>query len=126
LNILKKVKTHLYFFIHCNHPKELDVDVIMALRNLSSLGIPILNQSVLLKGVNDDEKTFLNLSESLINARVIPYYLHLLDPVTGTDHFFVSEQRGHELIRYVQQHLSGYGVPRLVREVAGAPSKIFL
>jgi len=126
LSILKKVKKQIYFFIHCNHPKELDADVVNALNQLSSLGIPILNQSVLLQGVNDDEETFLNLCETLINAKVIPYYLHVLDPVIGTDHFFTPEHRGNELIRYVQERLSGYGVPRLVREVPGASSKTFL
>jgi L-lysine 2,3-aminomutase len=116
----------MYFIIHCNHPQELDPEVIASLRSLSALGIQLLNQSVLLKGVNDDEKTFLHLCESLVNAGVIPYYLHQLDPVKGTGHFFVSEERGHALIRYVQEHLSGYGVPRFVKEIAGQPSKTFL
>jgi EF-P beta-lysylation protein EpmB len=126
LELLSGVKKQIYFVIHCNHPKELDPDIIACFRNLSALGIPILNQSVLLKGVNDDEKTFLNLCESLVDAGVIPYYLHQLDPVAGSHHFFVPEERGRELIRYVQEHLSGYGVPRLVREIAGASSKTFL
>ncbi len=126
LELLSGIKKQMYFIIHCNHSQELDSDIIASLRSLSTRGIQILNQSVLLKGVNDDEKTLLQLSESLVDAGVIPYYLHQLDPVDGAGHFFVSEERGRELIRYIQEHLSGYGVPRLVREIAGQPSKTFI
>lgn len=126
LELLRGVKKKIYIIIHCNHPRELDAEVVSALRKLSCLGIPLLNQSVLLKGVNDEEKTFLNLCEALVDAGVVPYYLHHLDTVTGTGHFLVPQHRGHELIQYVQERLSGYGVPRFVREVAGAPSKTFL
>jgi EF-P beta-lysylation protein EpmB len=126
LTLLSRCVKQLYFIIHCNHPLELDEEVIDSLRKIASLGIPLLNQSVLLKGVNDDEKTFLALCEALTNAGVIPYYLHLHDRVKGTSHFEVPDERGRELIRYVQQHLSGYGVPRLVREEPGASSKTYI
>jgi KamA family protein len=126
LELLSGVKKQIYIIIHCNHPNELDTDVIAALRSLSALGIPLLNQSVLLKGVNDDEAVFLKLCEALVDIGVIPYYLHMLDQVAGSGHFHVSEERGKELIKHVQENLSGYGVPRLVREIAGAPSKTFL
>ena len=76
--------------------------------------------------MNSDEETLLLLCEKLVDTGIIPYYLHLLDPVIGAGHFDTSEERGKELIRYVQQRLSGYGVPRLVREEAGCTSKTFL
>lgn len=125
LDILASSSKQLFLIIHCNHPNELDFDVAKALKKIQFLGIPTLNQSVLLKGVNDDETTLLALSKTLINAGVIPYYLHQLDPVKGTAHFFVSEQRAHELLRYLRENLSGFGVPRLAKEEPGKASKTF-
>jgi EF-P beta-lysylation protein EpmB len=126
LKILQQLRGQIFFIIHCNHPAELDADVVGALRKISALGIPLLNQSVLLQGVNDQEDTFFQLCEALVNAGIIPYYLHLLDPVVGSGHFQVSEERGIALIRHVQERLSGYGVPRLVREEPGRYSKTFI
>lgn len=126
LNILSSSSKQLIFVIHCNHPKELDTDVTEALKKIQILGIPILNQSVLLKGVNDNETTLLALSETLINSGVIPYYLHQLDPVKGTAHFAVSDERASELIRFLQENLSGFGIPRLAREEPGKMSKTLL
>lgn len=125
LGILKSSTKQIVFIVHSNHPKELDEDVAGALKKVQKLGIPVLNQSVLLKGVNDEETTLLALSERLVNAGIMPYYLHLHDPVQGTGHFDVPDQRGIELIRYLQENLSGYGVPHLVREEPGKPSKTF-
>jgi KamA family protein len=126
LQILSRSSKQIFFIVHINHPKELDTDVINALKKIQRLGIPVLNQSVLLKGVNDDEETLLALSETLLNAGILPYYLHLLDHVQGTAHFSLPDERAPELIRYVQTHLSGFGVPRLVREEPGKPSKTFI
>ncbi len=126
LEILATIPQQLFVVIHCNHPKELDIDVKQALKKIMLLGIVVLNQSVLLKGVNDCEETFLQLNEELANAGIIPYYLHLLDPVERTSHFEVSEKRGHELIQYAQEHTSGFAVPKLVREIPGTPSKTLL
>ena len=123
LHILASSTKQIYFIIHCNHPKELDADVIAALGRIGKLGIPLLNQSVLLKGVNDDPQVLLELSETLINAGVLPYYLHELDAVEGAAHFALPSERGPELIRYLQTHLSGFAVPRLVKEEPGRPSK---
>ena len=86
------------------------------MKKIQKLGIPVLNQSVLLRGVNDDEKTLLELSETLTDAGILPYYLHLNDPVSGSGHFDVPRERGEELIQYLRAHSSGYAVPRLVRE----------
>jgi len=126
LQILAASTKQIFFIVHANHPKEIDLDVAAALKKIQRLGIPTLNQSTLLKGVNDDEATLLALSEALVDAGVIPYYLHSLDPVQGTGHFALPETRGPQLIRYIQTHLSGFGVPRLVREEPGNPSKTFI
>jgi EF-P beta-lysylation protein EpmB len=126
LELLSASSKQIFFIAHINHAKELDADVARALKKIQILGIPVLNQAVLLKGVNDEEETLLSLSEALLDAGIIPYYLHTLDPVQGTGHFAVSDERGGQLIRYVQENLSGFGVPRLVREEPGMPSKTFL
>lgn len=123
LEILKNSSKQIVFIVHSNHPKELDPDVLKALKNIQKLGIPILNQAVLLGGVNDNEKTLLTLSETLVRGGILPYYLHLLDLVEGSAHFFVSDERAKELIRYLEENTSGYAVPKLVREIPGKPSK---
>lgn len=126
LDLLASSSKQIFFIIHANHPRELDSDVIASIKKIQYLGIPVLNQSVLLKGVNDDEATLLSLSEALVDAGVIPYYLHTLDPVQGAGHFALPDERGPQLIRYIQENLSGFGVPRLVREEPGLPSKTFI
>jgi len=126
LSMLGKCRKQVFFILHCNHPKELDADVVAALRQIAKLGVVLLNQSVLLKGVNDDEQTQLALSEALVNAGILPYYLHALDPVHGTAHFHVPDERALELVQHVQQNSSGYAVPRFVREEPGMPSKTYL
>jgi len=125
LELLSGLTKQVFFVVHTNHARELDPEVVAALRKIAALGIPLLNSSVLLKGINDDPETLLDLCQALINAGILPYYLNLLDPVEGGAHFDVSEERGRELLRYVQERLSGYGVPRLIREEPGAPSKTF-
>ncbi len=109
--------------IHCNHANELDSAVDEALARLASGGITLLNQAVLLADVNDSEAALCHLSERLFSAGVLPYYLHLLDRVQGAAHFDVPEARGGQLISAISARLPGYLVPRLVREVAGAPAK---
>jgi KamA family protein len=110
--------------VHANHPAEIDAACAAALGRLVDAGIPVLNQSVLLRGVNDDADTLVRLSERLIDLRVIPYYLHQLDPVRGAAHFQVSDERGIEIARELERRLPGYAVPRHVREVPGAPGKV--
>jgi EF-P beta-lysylation protein EpmB len=126
LQILKNSSKQIVFILHCNHALELDTDVLSALKKIQQLGIPTLNQSVLLKGVNDKEEALLNLSETLVQGGILPYYLHLLDLVKGAAHFLVSDERGKELIHYLQKHTAGYAVPRLVRETPGESSKSFI
>jgi L-lysine 2,3-aminomutase len=114
----------LVVVIHANHAAELDDAVAAALARLRDAGATLLNQSVLLRGVNDDAHALAQLSESLMACGVLPYYLHLLDRVAGTAHFEVDEARAAALMQDLREKLPGYLVPRLVRELAGAPSKV--
>jgi L-lysine 2,3-aminomutase len=110
--------------VHSNHPAELAGPCAPALERLVDAGIPVLNQSVLLRGVNDDPETLVRLSERLVDLRVLPYYIHQLDPVRGSAHFHVSEARGLEILAELRRRLPGYAVPRYVREVRGAEGKL--
>lgn len=109
--------------LHANHANEFDAAVDAALARLRRAGVTLLNQAVLLRGVNDDVDTLAALSERGYRAGVLPYYLHQLDRVQGAAHFEVSDERARELHRALAARLSGYLVPRLVREVAGDPGK---
>jgi EF-P beta-lysylation protein EpmB len=109
--------------IHANHPNEIDGLVRAVLARLRESGAMLLNQSVLLRGVNDDADVLCRLSESLFRSGVLPYYLHLLDRVAGTAHFEVNQAAAQSLWRQMANRLSGYLVPRLVREETGASSK---
>ena len=112
--------------LHANHAHEFDGSVTGALADLRAAGVTLLNQAVLLRGVNDDPVSLRQLSESLGDHGVLPYYLHLLDKVAGAGHFEVSAARGRTLIRQLRAQLPGYLVPRLAREEAGQPSKTVL
>ncbi len=109
--------------LHANHAAELDPSVATAIGRLADAGIPLLNQSVLLRGVNDSLDALQQLSERLLELRVMPYYLHQLDRVAGAAHFEVPEAVGRELIEQLRARLPGYAVPRYVREVPGAAYK---
>jgi EF-P beta-lysylation protein EpmB len=109
--------------VHVNHPQEIDAEVRAALARVRGTGAHLLNQSVLLAGVNDDADTLAGLSDTLFDAGVLPYYLHLLDRVRGASHFEVDEARALELIANLTARLPGYLVPRLAREEPGAASK---
>lgn len=110
--------------LHINHAQELDDSTHAAIARLAACGARLLNQSVLLRGVNDSAAVLQELSEALFRSGVTPYYLHLLDRVRGAAHFDVAESEARELLAQVQRTLPGYLVPRLVREQAGAPYKL--
>ena len=112
--------------VHANHPAEIDGSVAEAAARLAEARAILLNQSVLLAGVNDSVAVLAALSERLVEIGVIPYYLHLLDRVRGTAHFEVPEAEARRLHRELSGMLSGYAVPRLVREVPGEPAKVWL
>ncbi|MGB6042637.1 MAG: EF-P beta-lysylation protein EpmB [Pirellulales bacterium] len=112
--------------VHANHPREIDASVAAALGQLVDSGIVVLNQSVLLAGVNDDADALVELSRTLVDLRVMPYYLHQLDRVAGAAHFEVPMERGVQLVEQMRRRLPGYAVPRYVRERPGAVSKEIL
>jgi EF-P beta-lysylation protein EpmB len=112
--------------LHANHANEIDAAVVEACERLAHARVTLLNQTVLLAGVNDDVNALCDLSEALFAAGVLPYYLHQLDRVEGAAHYEVPDDRAYRLHRAMQQRLPGYLVPRLVREQSGALSKISL
>lgn len=112
--------------VHANHPRELDEAVAAAVARLRGSGALLLNQAVLLAGVNDDVDTLASLSERLVEIGVVPYYLHLLDRVRGTAAFEVEEPRARRLHADLKARLPGYAVPRLAREIPGEPAKVWL
>jgi EF-P beta-lysylation protein EpmB len=119
-----KLKTVIV--VHANHAQELDGPVRAALGTLKVAGAELLNQSVLLRGVNDSVEALADLSEALFDAGTLPYYLHMLDKVQGAAHFEVDETAARRLMQELQARLPGYLVPRLVREVPGGPGKLAL
>jgi EF-P beta-lysylation protein EpmB len=109
--------------VHVNHPAEIDGSVAAALGRLVDAGVPVLSQSVLLRGINDRVETLAELYHRLIDLRVMPYYLHQLDRVAGAAHFEVPESTGRQLVSQLRARLPGYAVPRYVRETPGEPCK---
>ncbi len=109
--------------IHANHPAELGADVVAACLRLRGAGVTVFNQSVLLRGVNDDVTVLTELSRRLFTGGVLPYYLHVLDPVAGAAHFMVDDASASALHVAMSGLLPGYLVPRLVREEPGQPGK---
>jgi EF-P beta-lysylation protein EpmB len=112
--------------VHSNHASEIDGAVRAAIASLRATDTTVLNQAVLLRGVNDRVAELVELSETLFAAGALPYYLHLLDPVSGAAHFDTPEEHARRLAAELAAHLPGYLVPRLVREVPGAPAKVVL
>ena len=110
--------------VHCNHRQELSPEVATALQQFKQAGITLLNQTVLLRGVNDRTETLCELSEALFSYGVLPYYLHVLDRVAGAAHFALPRERIRLLGRELGEYLPGYLAPRLVYEQAGAESKL--
>jgi EF-P beta-lysylation protein EpmB len=126
LQILRETRLRTVVVVHSNHANELDAAVETALLALRTALGALLNQSVLLRGVNDAVPTLAALSERLFACGALPYYLHLLDPVAGAAHFNVDEQAGRRLVAELRTRLPGYLVPRLVRETPGELSKTLL
>ncbi len=120
---LRRLPLRKVLVLHSNHPWELDGQVDAALAALTGTGVTLLNQAVLLRGVNDEADTLASLSERLHRAGVLPYYLHLLDRVHGAAHFDVPQTTAQALIKTLRARLPGYLVPRLVREIPGEPGK---
>lgn len=126
LSWINSTKLNVIMVVHANHANEIDLLVSTALNKLRLAGCQLLNQTVLLKGINDSPQALYELSERLSEVNVTPYYLHLLDRVAGASHFDVPEQQGIELIAQIRKRLPGYLVPRLVREQQGEASKTII
>ena len=110
--------------MHCNHPRELAGDVDVALARLVDAGVPVLNQSVLLRGINDDVDVLAELSEALLRRRVKPYYLHHTDPVTGNAAFRVPIDRGLVIYDALRRRVSGLALPRYVIDPEDGSGKV--
>ena len=123
LTHLSNSNQQIVMVLHSNHGNELSPSVAAACLKIRQRGITLLNQSVLLKAVNDDAQTLCQLSEKLFSLGVLPYYLHLLDHASGTGHFAVDDDTAKQLLEQMQRQLPGYLVPKLVREQAGAAYK---
>lgn len=126
LAILEKTRLQVIFVTHINHPLELDADVKHALKKIQSLGIPLLNHTVLLKGVNDSLQTMIELNLALAQSGIIPYYLNQLDKVQGCSHFEVDQETGLKLCTELRKELPGYAVPRYIQEIPGEKHKTIL
>ncbi|VUD51678.1 L-lysine 2,3-aminomutase [Thalassocella blandensis] len=124
LDILSQHRLQSVLVVHCNHAQEIDEEVSNALQAIAQAGITLLNQTVLLRGINDDANSLTTLSKRLFSARALPYYLHLLDKVNGASHFNVEESDAIDLHRQLLASLPGYLVPKLVKEVPDKPSKV--
>ncbi|MCU4432010.1 EF-P beta-lysylation protein EpmB [Acinetobacter pittii] len=123
ISLLKNSRLRIVLVVHSNHASELDDFTCSKLLQLSDHHITVLNQAVLLKGVNDSAQTLIDLSYRLFEARVMPYYLHVLDKVKGAQHFDLESSEIDDIYRDVLANLPGYLVPKLVREIAGEKNK---
>ncbi len=123
LAILSSIPIPCTVVLHCNHAQEIDEHVQYALKQLRQAGLTLLNQAVLLKSVNDSANSLIALNKQLFRSGVLPYYLHLMDKVTGSAHFEVPEAIGRQIHKDLQAALPGYLVPKLVREERGAICK---
>ena len=126
VHLLAETRLKTVVVLHTNHPNELSEDVFKACQLLKESGCHILNQSVLLKGVNDDVETLSALSQKLFECGVLPYYLHILDKVAGVHHFDVDVSQAKEMFGQLQERLPGYLVPKLAVEIPGKGSKTLL
>ncbi|MBP9721716.1 MAG: EF-P beta-lysylation protein EpmB [Gammaproteobacteria bacterium] len=125
LEILDRYSNNFKFVLvtHCNHPNELDDYIKYKMKLLKNNNVTLLNQSVLLKNINNNPEILINLSKKLFDCYILPYYLHLLDPVQGAGHFDLTEIQAKKIFQEINSKLSGYLVPRLVREIPGKLNK---
>ena len=122
-DLLLKSPLQTVFVTHINHPNEIDEELALAMQKLVGAKVTLLNQSVLLKDVNDNPHTLKVLSDKLFQAGILPYYLHLLDKVQGASHFYISDEKALQIYKELQALTSGYLVPKLAREIGGEPNK---
>lgn len=126
INVLTATRFQPVIVVHCNHANEIDDAVIQAVNKMRNAGMLVLNQSVLLSGINDSTEVLRKLSEQLFNCGILPYYLHVLDKVSGAAHFAVEIATAKKIHQELLHTLPGYLVPKLVYEQSGAASKILV
>jgi len=123
VNLLSQSRLKTAMVLHINHGNEIDDAFINALEPLREARIPLFNQSVLLKGINDNAETLIELSEKMFDIGITPYYLHLFDAVQGAAHFDIKEERAVSIAKEMLATLPGFLMPKLVREIAGKANK---
>ena len=121
--LFAKTRLQIVLVTHINHPNEIDDNVTDAIKRLKEHQVTVLNQSVLLKKVNDDADVLACLSNKLFSIGILPYYIHLLDKVQGAAHFLVDDDNAKQIMRQLAKNVSGYLVPKLAREIGGEKSK---
>ena len=122
-NLLEHSRLKAVIVLHINHPNEINHELVTALELFRQARIPLFNQSVLLKGINNNSNVLCELSEQLFDAGIQPYYLHLFDPVQGAAHYDVREQEAVTIVKEMLATLPGFLMPKLVREIAGQANK---
>jgi len=123
VNLLSQTRLKATMVLHINHSNEIDTDFANALEPLRAAHIPLFNQSVLLNGINDSAEILSQLSEDMFDIGIIPYYLHLFDPVQGAAHFDVNEEKAVKIVNEMLASLPGFLMPKLVREISGQANK---
>ncbi|NAW70733.1 EF-P beta-lysylation protein EpmB [Vibrio sp. V27_P1S3P104] len=123
VDLCAKTRLQVLLVTHINHANEINLELQQQMARLRAVNVTLLNQSVLLKGVNDSVDAQVALSEALFDADILPYYLHVLDKVQGAAHFFVSDDEARLIMAGLIERVSGYLVPKLTREIGGRPSK---
>lgn len=125
-NILRQSRLQIVLVTHINHPNEIDRVFAEKMAQLKSANVTLLNQAVLLKGVNDAASTLKQLGDKLFECGILPYYLHLLDKVAGASHFYLPDEQALAIYQQLQRITSGYLVPKLAREIAFEPNKTLM
>ncbi len=123
VSLLAGTRLQVILVTHINHAQEINQELSEALSKLKRVGVTLLNQGVMLKGVNDSVDAQVQLSEALFDSGVLPYYIHVLDKVQGAAHFYISDQQAKAIMAGVIERVSGYLVPKLTREIGGRSSK---
>ncbi len=120
---LAQTRLQVVLVTHINHANEINLELKQQMARLRAINVTLLNQGVMLKGVNDSVEAQVNLSETLFDAGILPYYIHVLDKVQGAAHFFIDDQTAKTIMAGVIERVSGYLVPKLTREIGGRTSK---
>jgi KamA family protein len=122
-HMLRETRLQVVLITHINHAQEVNQELTDAMTRLKQANVTLLNQGVMLKGVNNSIESQMNLTHAQFDAGILPYYIHVLDKVQGAAHFYISDQEAKTIMRGVMERVSGYLVPKLTREIGGRSSK---